>query len=282
MQVTEFPSVADSLPAQGAARDREVRRLIDLQAAAEAGAALHSMAARSREGVVGAALTAADEILAGGSDAATLVRLRDAVSSPEFLPPLRIWIRELRNAASVKPETGACTIATALHVWSWTMNHFRIGEAARATAVDELSEMVVPLLAARALALEVAVSKDDALRRDLSHVYAAHVSANTGSACAELVYGYRRHLGWDAEGCAACYASDDLDDLEAIMPGIASGARTSIDVIEADGSHPAKEGPCVRFDGVDTFVRLRTRLDGCLTGARLARDRAAALIAKNT
>ncbi len=36
-----------------------------------------------------------------------------------------------------------------------------------------------------------------------------------------------------------------------------------------------KAGPCVRFEGVETFVRLRTKLDGCLTGCRLAKDRAA-------
>ena len=36
-----------------------------------------------------------------------------------------------------------------------------------------------------------------------------------------------------------------------------------------------KAGPCVHFDGMDEFVRLRTKLDGCLTGCRLAKDRAA-------
>ncbi|HSK08667.1 MAG TPA: hypothetical protein VK911_03760, partial [Vicinamibacterales bacterium] len=41
------------------------------------------------------------------------------------------------------------------------------------------------------------------------------------------------------------------------------------------GSHEAKAGPCVRFPGLDDFNRLRAKLDGCLTGARLAKDRAA-------
>jgi hypothetical protein len=53
------------------------------------------------------------------------------------------------------------------------------------------------------------------------------------------------------------------------------------DVVEADGSHPEKAGPCARFDGVDTFMRLRNRLDGCLTCARIAKDRAAAAIARS-
>ncbi len=48
-----------------------------------------------------------------------------------------------------------------------------------------------------------------------------------------------------------------------------------MDVIEADGSHAQKAGPCVKFAGLETFRALRSRLDGCLTGSRLAKDRAA-------
>jgi hypothetical protein len=140
------------------------------------------------------------------------------------------------------------------------------------------------LLAARSLALDVgraapAIAVDLDLRTDLCHVHAAHAAATAGSTCAELVFGYRDHPRWDAAGCAACYGGDELDELEGIIPGVASGARAAGDVVEADGSHAAKAGPCARFEGVDTFVRLRARLDGCLTGARFARDRAAARLA---
>ena len=31
----------------------------------------------------------------------------------------------------------------------------------------------------------------------------------------------------------------------------------------------------MKFAGLEQFVRLRARLDGCLTGSRLAKDRAA-------
>ncbi len=115
---------------------------------------------------------------------------------------------------------------------------------------------------------------------DLWHVYAAHAAAQVGATCAELVFGYRRHLVWDAEGCATCYDADELDGHEAMVPGFASGARMSADVIEADGSHSAKAGPCASFNGLDRFTQLRHRMDGCLTGARIARDRAAAAIAR--
>jgi hypothetical protein len=113
---------------------------------------------------------------------------------------------------------------------------------------------------------------------DLSHVHAARAAASAGAVCAELVFGYRRHLTWDAEGCGTCYGADELDELEGLMPGIASSARAHADVIEQDGTHAVKAGPCARVEGLEAFARLRARLDRCLTGARLAKDRAAAVL----
>jgi hypothetical protein len=34
-------------------------------------------------------------------------------------------------------------------------------------------------------------------------------------------------------------------------------------------------GPCAKFAELEGFVRLRTQMDCCLTGSRLAKDRAA-------
>jgi hypothetical protein len=83
-----------------------------------------------------------------------------------------------------------------------------------------------------------------------------------GRVCAELVYGYNRHAAWD--GGAGC-GPDACDPLVTI--GVdASGATMPVG---------PKAGPCVRFDGMEAFVRLRLKLDGCLTGVRLAKDRAA-------
>jgi hypothetical protein len=36
----------------------------------------------------------------------------------------------------------------------------------------------------------------------------------------------------------------------------------------------------VNLTGLEPFTRLRTKLDGCLTGARLAKDRAAEALTK--
>jgi len=293
METTQLASLATQvrmLPAQGAGRGRRLHRLTDLFAAAEAESALRAATGASASSDV---LALARDVWNGGradaeplsDDVAARQRLRETVSSPSFLSVVPDWVRELREIASERPDTGACTLATALQLWAWTMNHFhseRLGDGdSTPQAVDELADALCPLLAARCLVLEVAgkapgARADRGQRADLCHVHAAHTAALMGAACAELVFGYRRHLVWDAEGCMVCYGGDELDALEGLIPGIATSARAAADVVEADGSHAAKAGPCARFDGLDTFTRLRSRLDGCLSGARLAKERAAA------
>jgi hypothetical protein len=154
------------------------------------------------------------------------------------------------------------------------------------TARSELGEAFGALIAARAQILEVVSegstpSTAAAVRQfytDLCHVQSVRAAGAVGTLCAEIVFGSRHHPAWDTDGCSSCYGADDLDTLEGWIPGIASSARAHSDVIEADGSHPLKAGPCAKVDGLDTFIRLRAKLDSCLTGARVAKARAAAAL----
>ena len=110
-----------------------------------------------------------------------------------------------------------------------------------------------------------------------SRVHSAHVTRACGEAgriCAEIVFGSLRHPAWDTDQ-QVCYRAQELELLDEYVPGLASTARAYSDVIEADGSHRDKAGPCVRFDGFEEFVQLRSKLDGCLAGGYIARLRAA-------
>src|SRR3990172_10061766 len=256
------------LPGEGAQREIALQRLADAYAAGEALSALSTAAARERatSGVVSDVLTAAaaawdgcaDRAEVGAFDAAAREQLRGAVASPAFLALVPIWIRELREIAVTRPETGACTVATAMQLWMWTMTHFQGTANQRATAIAELADASCALLAARCRILELATGApgrpaplhaavhQEELLADLCHVHAARAAGAVGSVCAELVFGYRRHMAWNAEGCATCYGGDELDELEGLMPGIASAARAHGDVVEADGSHAPKAGPCAR------------------------------------
>ena len=112
---------------------------------------------------------------------------------------------------------------------------------------------------------------------DLCHVQSARASGEVSRICAELVYGYNRHPAWDAEGHKACFMSDELDDYESFIPGISAVAT---DVITPSGAHPVKAGPCAGCVGSADFLRLQNKLATCLTGSRLAKDRAAQTMAK--
>jgi len=61
------------------------------------------------------------------------------------------------------------------------------------------------------------------------------------------------------------------------MPGITAFA---VDVLNDDGSHPPKAGPCASCSGASEFLRLQNKLANCLSGSRLAKDRAAETVSK--
>jgi hypothetical protein len=112
---------------------------------------------------------------------------------------------------------------------------------------------------------------------DLCHVQTARAAGEAARICAELVFGYNRHPAWDEAGYRGCFTEDELDELEGFVPGIAACAT---DVIAKDGSHPVKAGPCARCNGAEQFLVMHSKLDTCLTGARVAKDRAAEAISK--
>ena len=221
-----------------------------------------------------------------------------------FLAQFRQWIREMRLIANDRPGTGACALATAMELWLWSLQHLlkatdadgaKLYQTARQGVTFPLADALCWLLSARCQILDLLELETQgpanptvaeglpgllAFLTDLCHVQSARSAGEVGRICAELVFGFNRHPAWDTEGCAACYQAGDLDAMESLIPGMASLARGYTDVIEQDGAHPPKAGPCVRFEGLDQFSRLRARMDGCLTGSQLAKDRAAEALTK--
>jgi hypothetical protein len=226
-----------------------------------------------------------------GPEAVQRRQLSVTMASELFLAQFEGWIGEMRGIASRRPGTGACTLATAMQLWIWTLNHLQAATDAdggklyhgnRQGVTFPLADALCWLLASRCqildlLELEAKGPENSVLAEglpgvlgfltDLCHVHAARAAGEVGRVCAELVYGYNRHAAWD--GDAGC-GPDACDPL------------MTIGVDASGGTMPAgpKAGPCVRFDGMEAFVRLRLKLDGCLTGVRLAKDRAAAALTK--
>ena len=239
-----------------------------------------------------------------GPEAVQRLQLSITMANELFLAQFQQWILDMRRLASERPGTGACTLASAMQLWRWTLNHVQTATDAtgaklyhktRQGVTFPLADALCWLLAARQFILDVVELEargpvNPALAEglpgtldffsDLCHVQSARAAGEVSRISAELVHGYNRHPAWDETSCHACYCAAELESLEGIIPGIDGSARSYSDVSEEGEAHPLKAGPCVKFTGLEEFVRLRAKLDGCLTGCRLAKDRAAEALTK--
>lgn len=239
-----------------------------------------------------------------GPEAVQRRQLTVTMVHPIFLEQMRVWMEEMRRVASERPGTGACTLGTAMQLWLWTVDHLQVAKdpegaklyhGQRQGVTFPLADALCWLLASRAQILDVAelerrgpenpivaegLAGTVAFLTDLCHVQAARAAGEVGRICAELVYGYRRHPAWDQVCCRPWYTAEEIEALDSVVPGLGAAEGFTGDVLPPSAAHPFKAGPCVRFEGVEAFSRLRTRLDGCLTGARLAKDRAAVALTR--
>ena len=237
-----------------------------------------------------------------GPEAVQRLQLSITMTNELFLAQFRQWAQDMRELASSRPGTGACTLATAMNLWLWTLNHVQNSSDAdgaklyhktRQGVTFPLTDALCWLLAARQFILDVIELEEKGIPSlgegtrgtvgfltDLCHVQSARAAGEVGRTCAEIVYGYQRHPAWDEASCSACYCAEELQSLEGIIPGIDGSARAYGDVAEKGKDHPAKAGPCVKTSGLEPFIRLRSKLDSCLTGSRLAKERAAEALTK--
>ncbi len=236
-----------------------------------------------------------------GPEAVQRRQLSVTMTNPVFLAQFRSWIREMRSIASEHPGTGACALATAMTMWLWTLDHLqhskdadggKLYQSARQGVTFPLADALCWLMAARCQVLDVLrLQRDGAndvsvaeglpglvnFMMDLCHVQSVRASGEAARVCAELVFGYNRHPAWDEDGMRSCWHENELEAIEGVVPGIGS---YPLDVVSNNGSHPQKAGPCVQCRAEQPFLTLHAKLDTCLTGSRLAKDRAAEAISK--
>ena len=214
-----------------------------------------------------------------------------------FLAQFQGWITDMRVIASQRPGTGACALGTAMTLWLWTLRHLLQATDAEGNPLYKdqrqgvtfaMADALCWILASRQFILDIIELDEqgaanpvlaDALPgyvqfyTDLAHVQVARAAGEVGRVCAGLVYGYNQHPSWDGGG-GNCITREDLINVESLIPGIANTISYDPDVVSEDGSHMPKAGPCVDLRGMDTFERMRRKLDGCTTGSALAKDRA--------
>ncbi|PSH04633.1 MAG: acyl-CoA dehydrogenase [Acidobacteria bacterium] len=216
-----------------------------------------------------------------GPEAVQRRQLTITMTNELFLTQFRGWIKEMRRIASERPGTGACTLATAMTMWLWTLKYTqeskdadgnKLYQGPRQGVTFALADALSWLMAARCQILDVqeleARGGDDPavaeglpatlqFLSDLCHVQSARAAGEVSRICAELVYGYNRHPAWDAEQHKTCFMSDELFDCAIVA-----------------------QPPCAGCAGSADFLKLQNKLATCLTGSRLAKDRAAITVSK--
>ena len=60
-----------------------------------------------------------------GPEAVQRRQLTITMTNDVFLAQFRAWIGEMRCIAARRPGTGACTLASAMQMWQWTLNHLQ-------------------------------------------------------------------------------------------------------------------------------------------------------------
>ena len=236
-----------------------------------------------------------------GPEAVQRRQLTVSMTSELFLALFRAWTRQMRRIAGSHPGTGACTLASAMNLWLWSFDHLqaaadpegnKLYHGQRQGVTFPLADALCWLLATRAqildvLELELRGASDPLAAEnlpamveflsDLCHTHAAQAAGEVSRICAELVFGYNHHPRWNEKEHRNCFLAVELEDLEKTMAGISAMAE---DVLFADGSHPQKAGPCAGCAGLEEFLRLQSKLTTCLTGSRLAKDRAADTVSR--
>ena len=239
-----------------------------------------------------------------GPEAVQRRQMSLTMTNPVFLALFETWIQDLRATASGRPESGACLLASAMQLWLWTLRHLqtttdangqKLYQSNRQGVTFPLADSLCWLLASRQqildlINLEISAATNPAVAEELPgvlsflislcHVQAARAAGEVSRICADLVFGYNAHPEWTDEACASCYGASELDELEGVIPGIASAARGTGTVRGDSQKHPVKAGPCPDVSALQPFLRLNGKLNSCLTGSRLAKDRAAVALSQ--
>jgi len=230
-----------------------------------------------------------------GPEAVQRRQLSLTMTNPVFLAQFEEWMKEMRLIAGQRPGSGACTLASAMDLWLWTLRYLLEAKDSEGSPLYKghrqgvtfpMADALCWIMASRyqildVMELEAKGAENPSLAEalpgfvafftELCHVQAAAAAGEVGRICSSLVFGYKRHPSWSEDG-ERLYGASELDMLEGVAPGLCSCV---VDVMDEDGELPAKAGPCVHFAGYEPFMLRRNKLDGCTTGARLAKDRAA-------
>jgi len=203
-----------------------------------------------------------------GPEAVQRRHLTMTMPSEVFQYTLSAWIKQMQRAGKEVPGLGGYVLASAMELWQWTMEHLKTAKDdngkklyhnkrqgvtfAMADALGWilgpyfLATDVMELIEKGPMSPTLAEGIDDltAFYKDMSHVQAARAAGEVARICTELVYGFNT--------CECDEPSGQIEDA------------------------PTK---CCGRDDLAEFRELKAKVDICMSGARMAKDRAGSAMA---
>lgn len=171
-----------------------------------------------------------------------------------FLQLFRNWMGEMRELAKRKPQTGAHTLATAMETWLWSVEHLQNATDANGEKLYTSNRQGVTFPMADALCWLLAS------RQQILDAILIEERGPENPVVAEGLEG----------------TSGFMYDLCQMMAARAAGevGRVCAELVHGYNA------PSASAEGLGVFRELRARLDACLAGSLLAKDRAAQSLTK--
>jgi alkylation response protein AidB-like acyl-CoA dehydrogenase len=191
-----------------------------------------------------------------GPEAVQRRQLSITAANGLFLAQFENWIADLQAISAEQPATGAAAVASAMTLWLWTVRHLQTATDANGAKLYQSNRHGVTFPLTDALCWLIA-----SRQQILDAVQLGQAGADDLAVAEEL------------PGTLAF-----LTDLCHVQAARAAGETSRICSELVFGYHPHSNGtqpPGSGESGLPEFIQLRSKLDACLYGFRLAKDRAA-------
>ncbi len=187
-----------------------------------------------------------------GPEAVQRRQLTTTMTNPVFLAYFERWIAEMKQIAAEKSEMGASTLAAAMELWQWTLNYLIKAKDANGKKLFKGQRQGVTFAMADALCWILAS------RHQILDTIELSQKGPQNPVLAEAI-----------DGMVGFFA--DLCQVEAASAAGETGkicAELFYGYINLSSDDSQANDP-------EAFFKLRNKLDRCMAGARLAKDRAA-------
>ncbi|PIE91200.1 MAG: acyl-CoA dehydrogenase [Acidobacteria bacterium] len=187
-----------------------------------------------------------------GPEAVQRRQLTTTMTNPVFMAYFERWIAEMKQIAAEKSEMGASTLAAAMELWQWTLNYLIKAKDANGKKLFKGQRQGVTFAMADALCWILAS------RHQILDTIELSEKGPQNPVLAEAI-----------DGMVGFFA--DLCQVEAASAAGETGkicAELFYGYINLSSDDSQANDP-------EAFFKLRNKLDRCMAGARLAKDRAA-------